>query len=176
MLDFENIDYDPTCNHLFQWLNETCWEASLHHITLQLTFGRKEYTKHVEQQVASLLVNPSCQVLNSNPVATCSWFTIRWAQSPVLNGVITSYGFVKWVTGAITPMCYKWSEKILLILAIQAVLLPITIYTPRRELNSLIYSGQIIIFHQPRFPERRGPISLTFHHHLRWKLGFSVAS
>ena len=86
--------------------------ASYHLATCNLR--RKEYnkTRGVPTSCFSSKVNPSWQVLNSNPAATCcSWSTIRWAPSPVLNGVITSYGFVKWVTEAITPVSYEWSSN-----------------------------------------------------------------
>ena len=41
--------------------------------------------------------------------------------------------------------------------------------SPCPQLIKYIQSGQIIIFHQPRFPWIKG-ISFTFHHHFKWKL------
>ena len=109
----------------------------------------------------------------NNPAATCClWFTIRWAQSPGLNGVKTIYGFVKWVTEAITPICYKWSEKSN----------PTYIGHPgcsfahpqyaqyaRLEFPHLFWSNYNI---SPTQISWKKEISLTIHHHLRWELVF----
>ena len=174
MLDFENIDYDPTCNHLFQWLNETCWETSLHHITLQLAFGRKEYTNHVgSQQVASLLVNPSWQVQSSCDLLLVIYYKVgpvtrsKWSYNYLWLCKMSNWGYNPYM------LQVEWKNPTY-IGHLLPFFCPSTNLHHTRALNSLIYSGQIVIFHQPRFPERRR--FLLLNHHLRWKLVFSVAS
>ena len=67
----------------------------------------------------------------------------------------------------------EWITQMIVIIHESPKLLLLLLLSPKCVIN-FESSGQIIIFHQPRFPWNFREFPLLFHHHLGWKLVFSV--